>query len=158
MCFLQSKKKSRQHASFLANMHILKNFSTKNRIHSQPRKQARMEFIWKQQEAAKEIEVFQIELIPGKYYEHAEATRKSGRWPSQQCFAKSTTYVGKFLYFVRWGYGDGSGRADYFDLDGKQVRIEYSYAGDTCFREVEEIVAATAGTFMESKKICNDVC
>jgi len=86
-----------------------------------------------------EIEVFRCEPIPGKYYEHAEATRKTGDWRTERCFATHATYVGQFIRCMRWGYGDNGGCAAFFDLDGVSVRVDYSYEGNTCFREVPEL-------------------
>jgi hypothetical protein len=82
------------------------------------------------------IEVFRIQPEVGeKCYEHAEATYV-------QDFTRYFTtnpprYVGRFMKQVRWGFGDSGGARDYFvDNYGETQIVEYSYLGNTCFREV----------------------
>jgi len=86
----------------------------------------------------KETEVFRLTPIIGKFYEHAEYTRRTGRWPTEKYFVnKSPKYVGEFVRFAQGGYGDNGWRTDYFrDETGKEVEVPYTYEGTTCFREV----------------------
>ena len=88
--------------------------------------------------AAAEVEVFRMkELEPGKCYEHAEYTRKGGVSPYERYYFRGQpNYVGKFVSHHRDGYGDGSHSWDIFDKNGKEMRVDYSYEGRTCFREV----------------------
>ena len=85
-----------------------------------------------------EIEVYRITPTIGKFYEHAEYTRREGRWPNIKYFVnKPPKYVGEFVRFVQGGYGDGGWRIDYFkDENGKEVAVNYTYEGTTSFREV----------------------
>lgn len=88
----------------------------------------------------KETEVFRLTPIIGKFYEHADCTRREGRWPNEKYFVnKPTKYVGEFVRFVEGGYGDNRWRTDYFrDENGKIVDVPYKYEGTTCFREVAQ--------------------
>jgi hypothetical protein len=85
-----------------------------------------------------EVEVFRITPVLHKCYEHAEYTRRQGRYPDERYFTNvPPRYVGEFIRFEQGGWGDGSWRIDYFrDLYGNQVSVNYSYEGRTCFREV----------------------
>ena len=84
-----------------------------------------------------EEEVFRIiEFSKEKEYFFALKTRSEGKWPKQKHYTTNPLqYVGKYVRSERWGYGDGSGGAEIFNLDGKQVRIELDYEGRTCFKE-----------------------
>jgi hypothetical protein len=87
--------------------------------------------------AAKEVEVFQKELESSKCYEHAEYTRKEGVYPHERYyFSGQPNYVGKFVSHHRDGYNDGSRAWNIFDKNGTTIRVDYSYEGRTCFREV----------------------
>jgi hypothetical protein len=85
-----------------------------------------------------ETEVFRIKPVVNKCYEHAEYTRKEGRYPNERFFTNvSPRYVGEFIRQERGGYGDNSWTTDYFrDLNGSEVAVNYSYESTTCFREV----------------------
>ena len=85
-----------------------------------------------------ETQVFRLTPTIGKFYEHAEYTRRQGKWPNEQYFVnKPPKYVGEFVRFVQGGYGDNGYRIDYFrDETGKEVEVPYAYEGTTCFREV----------------------
>lgn len=85
-----------------------------------------------------EIEVYRITPTIGKFYEHAEYTQRSGKWPNTKYFVnKPPKYVGEFVRFDQGGYGDGGWRIDYFkDENGKEVAVNYTYEGTTSFREV----------------------
>lgn len=100
-----------------------------------------------------EVEVFRLILEQGKYYETAEASRRSeGYGPMRYFTTNPVRYVGKFLYHVRSGYGDGSKVWAYFEEDdGNKSEVEYSYEGNTCFIEVSKDDC--------NKDICNkDIC
>jgi hypothetical protein len=86
----------------------------------------------------KEIEVFRLTPEIGKFYEHAERTRREGGWSNEKSFVnKPPRYVGEFVRFEEGGYGDGRWRTDYFrDETGKEISVPYTYEGNTCFREV----------------------
>lgn len=85
-----------------------------------------------------EIEVFRIRTEVDKCYEHIEATRSDyvGRGTHRYFSTNQPRYVGKFIRQERYGYGDGGEVIDVFSDNGKEVRVNYSYAGFTCFIEV----------------------
>jgi len=96
-------------------------------------------------EQVNEVEVFRLTPKEGKYYETAEATRRTGNWDSMRYFTTNPVrYMGKFLYHERTGYHDASRSWAYFEDDnGKIINIEYSYEGNTCFREVIKNISDT---------------
>ena len=83
-----------------------------------------------------EIEVFRIEPLIGKWYEHVECTRKEG---IKRFFTSvPPKYVGKKIRREQGGWGDGGWVRDIF-FDGQKFNIiNYSYEGRTCFREVPQ--------------------
>jgi len=85
-----------------------------------------------------DVEVFRITPIVNKCYEHAEYTRREGRWPNERYFTNvPPRYVGEFIRFEQGGWGDGGWRRDFFrDSNGNEVAVNYSYEGRTSFREV----------------------
>ena len=86
-----------------------------------------------------ETEVFRIQPVVNKCYEHAEFTRQQGRYPNPERYFTNIPprYVGEYIRSVRGGFGDGGWQTDYFrDLDGTMRGIDYSYEGRTSFREV----------------------
>lgn len=85
-----------------------------------------------------ETEVFRIcHFDKNKYYEHALLTKKVGYYPNEKYYTTNPLqYVGKWIRSERWGYGDGSGGAEYFENENGETRIEYTYEGTTCFREI----------------------
>lgn len=87
-----------------------------------------------------EVEVFRLTPKEGKYYETAEATRRIGDWDSMRYFTTNPVrYMGKFIRHERTGYHDASRSWAYFEDDnGNIINIEYSYEGNTCFREVNK--------------------
>jgi len=85
------------------------------------------------------FEVFRIVPEVGeKCYEYAESTRTEGYWPNQRRFTNvKPLYVGRLIRFETGGYGDNAWRKDYFkDNYGQEHVVNYSYIGNTCFREV----------------------
>lgn len=88
--------------------------------------------------AAPEVEVFRITPTSGKCYEHAEYTRKEGRYPNPEryYFRGQPRYVGKHTGDKRSGFGNGGEYFSFFDNNGTKNRVNYSYEGHTCFREV----------------------
>lgn len=55
-----------------------------------------------------ETEVFRIKPLVNKCYEHAEYTRKEGRYPNERFFTNvPPRYVGEFIRQEHGGYGDG---------------------------------------------------
>ena len=89
----------------------------------------------------KTIQVFREAPTPGKFYETAEYTHKTGTW-SQKNEVYFTThtlsYVGKHIKTERVGWGDGCRVWEIFNDKGVEKKVEYSYGGTTCFREVNE--------------------
>ena len=85
-----------------------------------------------------EIEVFRMQPVVNKCYEHAEYTRREGRYPNERYFTNvPPRYVGEFIRQERGGWGDNGWATDYFrDLNGNEVVVNYSYEGRTSFREV----------------------
>jgi hypothetical protein len=84
-----------------------------------------------------ETEVFRITPVVNRCYEHAEYTRKEGRYPNERYFTNiPPRYVGEYIRSEQGGWGDGGWKRDYFrDLDGTMTGIDYSYEGRTSFRE-----------------------
>lgn len=85
-----------------------------------------------------EFEIFRISPKVGeKCYEYAESTRKQGRYPNERYFTKTQPlYVGRLIRTERGGFGDGGWQTDYFQDNEKEHFVNYSYEGNTCFREV----------------------
>ena len=88
---------------------------------------------------ASEIEVFRITPEVGKCYEHIEATRSEymGQGKHRYFSENSPRYVGKFTREVRMGSGDGQTVEAFFDDNGSENSVNYSYEGYTCFIEVQ---------------------
>jgi hypothetical protein len=103
------------------------------------------------------IEVFRIQPEVGeKCYEHAEATYGYTLHPSHTRYftSNSPRYVGRFIKQVRWGIGDSGGARDYFmDNYGETQIVEYSYLGNTCFREVSCLPAVIPSL----EKLCRNI-
>jgi len=87
---------------------------------------------------AGEIEVFRMDPQVGKCYEHIEATRSVyvGQGNYRYFSENQPTYVGKFLRKEQFGQGNLAEYYSFFDNNGKENKIEYSYEGYTCFKEV----------------------
>lgn len=85
-----------------------------------------------------ETEVFRITPEYGKFYEHAEYTRRVGRYPDEKYYTNTPPiYVGRLIERAKGGWGDGSWCTDYFvNETGIKIVVNYSYEGRTCFREV----------------------
>jgi hypothetical protein len=82
--------------------------------------------------------VFRLSPEKGKYYEYAEYTERVGVWPENHYFTTNPLrYVGKHIQHYQEGGGDGADHWDILeDAAGNTVRIDYTYEGTTCFREV----------------------
>ena len=97
-----------------------------------------------QAEIQEEVEVFRITPEIGRYYETAEYTRreKNQIMKTSKYFAKKedVKYVGRCIEHCSDGYGDN---AIYWDLfennEGLISKVEYSYEGYTCYREVQSV-------------------
>jgi len=87
---------------------------------------------------AGEVEVFRINPEVDKCYEHIEATRSesAGGWQRRYFSENQPIYVGKFLRSEQHGAGNGASHYAFFDDNGKENKIQYSYEGRTCFKEV----------------------
>ncbi len=84
-----------------------------------------------------EIQVYPLEPEVGKCYEHVEATRKVGSYPTRYFTTNTPRYVGMYLHSEKYYHGDSGARYDYFeDETGHINEIRYSYEGNTIFREV----------------------
>jgi hypothetical protein len=88
---------------------------------------------------AGEVEVFRITPEVGKCYEHIEATRTLNiRGGDRKYYSENQpAYVGKFLRHERYGAGNGMETFAFFDDNGKENKVEYSFEGNTCFIEVK---------------------
>jgi len=86
------------------------------------------------------IEVFRInpEFDNSKCYEYAEATKQEGGSQNRRYYTnKQPLYVGHLVDREQGGFGDGGWQRDTFEDDtGKKHIVNYSYEGNTCFREV----------------------
>jgi hypothetical protein len=84
-----------------------------------------------------EEEVFRIVPQINKAYETAICTRKTGINPNNRYYTTNpVVYVGIAIKNVTYGYGDGSGGYVLFSKNGTEEKVEYTYEGTTCFREV----------------------
>lgn len=101
---------------------------------------------------AGETEMFFIILEVGKCYEHAEATRKTYEGDGEHRYFTSNqpVYVGKFVRIEKTGSGDWVESTAFFNNQGNEVKIKYSYEGNTVFREVE--CKGNSGGRRKSKK------
>ena len=82
-------------------------------------------------------EVYRTKPIVGKLYYHAEYDNSEGRYPNTRYFVDKNKlkFVGEYVKHMSYGYGDGSRHYGHFLLDSKEVIVEYSYEGRTCFKE-----------------------
>jgi hypothetical protein len=87
-----------------------------------------------------EIEVFRLTPEKEKFYLYAEATRKVGT--NQTGIKYYTTnklkYVGQYIRDYRTNTGDGGYFWAIFKDGDVENRVDYSYAGNTCFIQVEK--------------------
>ncbi len=87
-----------------------------------------------------EVEVFRLMPQVGKYYETGRVTRvlvNGGKYLEQRYFtSEPLRYVGRFKSQHSWGAGDGKQVWDLFDNNGHEERVDYTYEGTTCYREV----------------------
>jgi len=82
-------------------------------------------------------EVFRLTPILGKCYMYAEATSRQGSYPTHKYFTTNELhYVGVFKEHLQYGYHDNAIHIGVFDNYGTEVRVNYSYEGNTCFIEV----------------------
>ena len=87
-----------------------------------------------------EIEVYRLTPKKGILYFHAEATRKTGKYPNEKYFTTNRLqYVGEYVTGYRTNSGDGGFFWDIFNDDGVEKRVYYSYEGNTCFFEAVNI-------------------
>ena len=90
---------------------------------------------------AENIEVYRKEPIVGKLYYHAEYDYSVGKYPNTQYYVDKSKlkFVGQYVKHMTYGgFGDGARHHAHFLLDGKEVIINYSYEGRTCFLEYNE--------------------
>lgn len=86
---------------------------------------------------AGEVEVFRITPQVGKCYQHVEATRDDYIQGKRRYFSTNTPrYVGVFLRHEQYGQRNGADHYDFFDDNGTENKVTYSYEGMTCFIEV----------------------
>jgi len=93
----------------------------------------------KKQIGSGETEVFRITPEVGKCYKTAEYTRQTGKYPNYRYYTTNEPkLVGKFIkHYAMGGPGDGARHYSVFNLDGKEITVEYSYGGYTSFIEVK---------------------
>jgi hypothetical protein len=82
-----------------------------------------------------EVEVFRInDFDKSVNYAFALKTRTAGVWPNEKHYTSNALQpLGKHIGAKRWGYHEGAGGSEMFELDGKVTEITYDYAGLTCF-------------------------
>lgn len=91
--------------------------------------------------AFSEMEVFRIAPEEGKCYEHIEATRSQdlGGGNRRYCSSNKPRYVGKFIRdekrYSRKS-ADGVETRGFFNDNGTENHLDYSYQGNTCFIKV----------------------
>jgi|LakMenEpi03Aug12_release.lakeMendotaPanAssembly.Ray.scaffolds.fasta_scaffold345989_2 hypothetical protein len=84
-------------------------------------------------------EVFRLTPEVGKRYRYAEATSRQGSYPTQKYFTTNEVhYVGVFKEHLQYGYRDNAIHIGVFDNYGTEVRVNYSYDGNTCFIEIPQ--------------------
>ena len=83
-----------------------------------------------------EVQVFRDTPEVGKCYFYAEATRTFYKNEISYAFTTNKlTYVGKFIGQSSSGWGDGKQTFAYFERNNQQIKISYSYEGNTSFLE-----------------------
>jgi len=84
-----------------------------------------------------EIEVFRLTPQVDSHYESVLLTRSEGVYPNTKYYTiNKPKYVGRFVKQLQYGYGDGKQVMDYFDDNGKENIVYYTYEGTTSYREV----------------------
>jgi len=103
---------------------------------------------------AGETEVFRISPQVGRCYQHVEATRSEyvGGGNHRYFSTNRPTYVGTHVRDERQGYGDGGSYTSIFNNNGREVHVDYSYAGFTCFIEVPCVVGG-GGKSRKTRKL-----
>ena len=82
-----------------------------------------------------ETQIFRLIPVVGRSYKSAVATRKV--WDSiYEPWLYYTTqplrFMGRFVRSESSGSGDGKTYAEFFDLSGQEVRLDYDYEETTC--------------------------
>jgi hypothetical protein len=84
-----------------------------------------------------EEEIFLISPQLNKAYETAIYTRKTGIHPNQKYYTtNSVVYVGIMIKEVIYNHRDAFCGYVLFSKNGIEEKVEYTYEGTTCFREV----------------------
>ena len=84
-----------------------------------------------------EEEVFRISPEINKAYETATCTRKTGIHPNNKYYTTNpVVYVGIAVKTVTYNHRDASYGYTLFSKNGIEEKVEYTYEGTTCFREV----------------------
>jgi hypothetical protein len=89
-----------------------------------------------------ETQIYRLIPVVGRSYKTAVATRKVWDFIYDTWIYYTTQplrFLGRFTRSESHGYGDGKTYAEFFDLSGQEVRLEYDYEGNTCLVEVETI-------------------
>ena len=85
----------------------------------------------------KEQEVYRISPQINKAYETTTYTRKTGIHPNQKFYTTNpVVYVGIMIKEVIYNHRDASCGYVLFSKNGIEEKVEYTYEGTTCFREV----------------------
>ena len=91
----------------------------------------------KEKQEKQEKQVFRISPQENKAYETAPYTRKIGKYPNEKYYTTNPlTYIGIMIKHVTFGHGDASYGYALFSKNGIEEKVEYTYEGTTCFREV----------------------
>jgi hypothetical protein len=84
-----------------------------------------------------EEEVFRIIPQINKAYETAICTRKTGIHPNDRYYTTNpVVYVGITIKNFSYNHRDASYGYVLFSKNGIEEKVEYTYEGTTCFREV----------------------
>lgn len=90
-----------------------------------------------------ETEVYRLTPKKGEAYYYAECTRKvrnNNDWRDNKYYTTNKlTYVGVFVSHGSEGYRDNAHHWDVFDNNGTEVIVHYSYEGNTCYIEAENV-------------------
>ena len=86
-------------------------------------------------------QLYRLTPTIGKHYVYAEADVNLYLHPQIYTSSTKPVYVGKYLYYEEFGYGDNKVTIYHFNNQVLKtiIKIRLSYEGRSCFREVKSI-------------------
>ena len=98
--------------------------------------------------------VFRISPQVNKAYETATYTRKTGIYPNLRYYTTNpVVYVGIMVKEVTYNHRDASWGYVLFSKNGVEEKVEYTYEGTTCFREVPIQPCVIPSLFFLSREV-----